>query len=851
MTWTPGPQPSQEEPPTTALDDVRQRTLAHLRRGPLPLPGSGATLERWRALASMTGDDVVAGRLAEAHLDAAAISTDMGRPDLIQKDQLWGVWAAEPPQPVLSARLENEGWVLEGTKPWCSGASLCTHALVTARTQPSSEVMLFAVDLSHEGVEPVPGTWHAVGMGRSDSGQVTFQDVPAHALGTHAQYLERPGFWLGGIGVAACWFGGARAVAEPLLERARSDRAGEILRAHAGAVAAELSAGWSLLAAAAQQADEDPDDQRGTAQARALLVRTRLDRMASTVIERTGRALGPGPLCSDAQHAQRVADLEIYIRQTHAEHDEAAIPGSLGPHTSWEDLLGFRPSPQAEAARLFQGAEGPAVPLEALMAYDSRVPQWEAGDVDEQGRWAPHDMPGLLVVAPHPDDEILGASALLGGALRAGSQITVLAVSDGEGSHIDVDQSPETASLAEIRTAESRKALDLLADSIRAAASPTGVTSEAPGADGSARSPIVRERLRLPDGDVASYQEQLTEALVGALGGMPAGTVVAAPLPTDGHPDHDASGRAAEAAAGRTGAGLVHYPVWLWHHSAPEDAESEVPWQLARSIPVDADLQQARTHAMACYASQVRGDLGAVADREPGEPMLPPQTLKTVLREQQIVFPYPAPDFRALYRESPDPWRLSSRWYEERKYDLTMSVLPRRRFARAYEPGCSIGVLTQRLAARCDELISADLIEEAARATAARVPDDHVQVRHAGVDEWPEGTFDLIVLSELAYYLLPGTWERTLENARTTLAPEGVLVSVHWRRPDPGALRHAQRIRQDLRSVPGWVLHGSYDDADMLIDVVGPPAPSVAEAEFLRQATSEAGQETATGAGGR
>ncbi|MGC5615060.1 acyl-CoA dehydrogenase family protein [Georgenia sp. Z1491] len=319
----------------------------------LPLPGRGATLARWRDLARLTARNVVTGRLAEAHADAVAITTDLGAPELVAPGTHWGVWAAEPPSPRLYAAEAGGSWTLSGTKPWCSGASLCTHALVTATVDgDGGAVALFAVDLRRPGVRAVPDTWPAVGMADSDSGWVELSEVPARRLGSHADYLDRPGFWHGGAGVAACWFGGAAGVAAPLLARAARPGASELVRAHAGATAAELAAGWALLTEAAATIDADPDDRAGLRTARALSVRTRIDRLATTVIARVGRGLGAGPLCADGEHARRVADLGVYIRQTHAEADEAQIAAAVAARAEagedasvlWGAIIGFDPN---------------------------------------------------------------------------------------------------------------------------------------------------------------------------------------------------------------------------------------------------------------------------------------------------------------------------------------------------------------------------------------------------------------------------------------------------------------------------------------------------------------------------
>jgi alkylation response protein AidB-like acyl-CoA dehydrogenase len=277
----------------------------------LPLPASGATAQRWRRLAALAEEDIVAGRIAEAHLDAVAILDELGgKPPL--PDQLWGVWAAEPPDAVLTA---TDGPTLNGVKAWCSGAGFCTHALVTARG-PDGEGMLYAVDV--HAATPLPSTWANPGMAESDTRSVQFDDVPAVAVGEPGAYLNRPGFWHGAIGVAACWLGGARAVAKPLYDKAKDEHA----LAHLGAVDAALAAADAVLETVAAQIDAHPGEsaERVARRARAVVEHT-----VDQAITRTGRALGPGPLAMDAEHAQYVADLTVYVRQSHAEKDLAAL----------------------------------------------------------------------------------------------------------------------------------------------------------------------------------------------------------------------------------------------------------------------------------------------------------------------------------------------------------------------------------------------------------------------------------------------------------------------------------------------------------------------------------------------
>lgn len=290
----------------------------------LPLPGSGRTAERWQRLALLAEEDIVAARIAEAHVDAVAILDELGgKPP--GSGQLWGVWAAESQDAVLTATSISDGmFTLNGTKVWCSGAGFCSHALVTARVDDGSRG-LFAVTVTDPGVKPLPSTWWNAGMAGSDTRPVQFSNVHAVAVGDPGDYLNRPGFWYGAIGVAACWLGGARRVAGPLYRCASSESADAYSLAHLGAVDAALAAGEAMLGAAAAQIDSDPFDREGIAQLLARRARTVVEHAADEAITRTGRALGPGPLCQDGRHAQRVADLTIYIRQSHAERDLAEL----------------------------------------------------------------------------------------------------------------------------------------------------------------------------------------------------------------------------------------------------------------------------------------------------------------------------------------------------------------------------------------------------------------------------------------------------------------------------------------------------------------------------------------------
>ena len=155
--------------------------------------------------------------------------------------------------------------------------------------------------------------------------------------------------------------------------------------------------------------------------------------------------------------------------------------------------------------------------------------------------------------------------------------------------------------------------------------------------------------------------------------------------------------------------------------------------------------------------------------------------------------------FDDFYREQgEDPWGFTDRWYEQRKRAVTLASLPRPRFRRALEVGCSIGVLTSDLAPRCDALLALDVAGAAvalARERTRALPSVRVE-QMAVPAQWPEGTFDLVVLSEVGYYLSLDELTSLCDRSIGSLSPDGVLVACHWRHPVDGvppAGRHRAR----------------------------------------------------------
>lgn len=140
--------------------------------------------------------------------------------------------------------------------------------------------------------------------------------------------------------------------------------------------------------------------------------------------------------------------------------------------------------------------------------------------------------------------------------------------------------------------------------------------------------------------------------------------------------------------------------------------------------------------------------------------------------------------FERLYANSGDPWNFETSEYEREKYRRTLGALGDRRFRRALEVGASIGVFTQMLAGRCDELLAVDVSEKAVAAARERLRGlEHVTVeRRTLPEEMPEGPFDLIVASEVLYYFPRDEMLAMLDGLEAILAPGGALLAVHWRR---------------------------------------------------------------------
>lgn len=293
----------------------------------------GASLESdargyLQTLLSLGAGDLTVARVVEPHLDATAILAqarehDATAPVPAPGDGVWGVYAAHGPGHHLLASREEDGWVLTGRKPWCSLAGELSHAVITAHTGPET-TRAFAVRLDGPGVRHPEQAWVSRGLTRVRSTTLELDGVPATPLGDDGWYLRRPGFAWGGIGVAAVWLGAAHALLGTLSDASLRRPPDQIAAAHLGRADALLHAADATLAAAAVSIETG----EAGGEAGALLaarVRATCADAAEQLLTIVGHALGPGPLTGDDEHARRVADLTVYVRQHHAERDLARL----------------------------------------------------------------------------------------------------------------------------------------------------------------------------------------------------------------------------------------------------------------------------------------------------------------------------------------------------------------------------------------------------------------------------------------------------------------------------------------------------------------------------------------------
>ena len=259
-------------------------------------------------------EDLSLARLAEAHFDAVAILAEAGKKAV--PGALYGVWAAERP----GREVLLESGEIRGEKMFLSGAGIVDRALVTVRGTVAGSVLV-EVDLKAElaRVSFDGGSWKSRAFAETGTASGRFDRVPiAGVVGEVGWYVGRPGFWHGACGPAACWAGGAAGLLDVAIEQSRDD---PHTLAHLGAMRADVWELGAVLDAAGREIDAGGDD----GMARALTVRHLVEQACTDVLRRFTRAYGPHLLAMDEDFIRRYGELDLYVRQSHAERDLEAL----------------------------------------------------------------------------------------------------------------------------------------------------------------------------------------------------------------------------------------------------------------------------------------------------------------------------------------------------------------------------------------------------------------------------------------------------------------------------------------------------------------------------------------------
>lgn len=433
-----------------------------------------------------------------------------------------------------------------------------------------------------------------------------------------------------------------------------------------------------------------------------------------------------------------------------------------------------------------------------MVTFDATLPgtpaaTWEREFAERSLPPLELDADRIVVIAAHPDDETLGAAGLIAEAAARGIPVEIVVVTDGGASHPgSPTHRPEQ--LVDARAAEVRAAVEVLAPRATVAF------------------------LGYPDGQTAEFRAQITADLTPLLSAER--TLVVAPWRGDGHRDHRVIGEIAASLSST----LLEYPVWMWHWATPND----VPWGDASTLTIDAALKR---EALSRHVSQV----APLSDAPGDEAMLRPEFLESFRGDRELFIStsrLSANYFDDLYARHDDPWGFESRWYEQRKRDITMGSLPAKRYARAMEIGCSTGLLTARLADRCDDLLAVDVAAAAVERAGGRAPSGvRVEQRDVATD-FPRGHYDLVVLSEVGYYFSASVLDALLREIEGSLAEDGTLIACHWRHPVDGYLLSGDAVHERIaaRGLSRLVRH---EEEDFVLEVFSRSGDSVARQEGL------------------
>jgi len=377
------------------------------------------------------------------------------------------------------------------------------------------------------------------------------------------------------------------------------------------------------------------------------------------------------------------------------------------------------------------------------------------------------DVTTCLVMVPHPDDESLGCAGLIMELLSRGKRVELVLTTDGSKSHPNSKQYPPDK-LASLRMEELQRAMRIM------------------GLDADRLKSYGSKDASMPGKGLNGFDE-LEKRLVNDIRTINPNLILV-PYELDPHCDHRATFELLISALEKAKINrpkIWEYPIWLYHNAKEED------------IPIlnDTDIKYLRINSYLDRKKQSimahQSQVSKLIDDDPDGFILPPEVISTFLQSNEYFIERsknnPAQSlgaqyFDEMYKCDKDPWNFDSSPYEKEKYRKTISLLGSTNYCRGLEIGCSIGVLTRMLAGRCDELVAIDLSGEAIKIATERLAEyNNVTFINEGIPHYCiEGTFDLILLSEVGYYLSHEDLKLAKQQIIEHLNKEGMLILVHW-----------------------------------------------------------------------
>ena len=754
--------------------------------------------------------DLTLARLFEGHANGVQLVETFGSDALkdrfaaaVRGGASSAIWNTERPGHALSftPRADGSAVTLIGGKVFCSAAARVTRPVICGTLEgEGGGWQMAAVPLDDTPHAVDPAGWDPLGVRGTETYAIRFAEGATvdrgDLIGTPGDYLREPWLTAGAARFLAVQVGAC----ERLLELVRSDLWIAKRTDHPGqrARAAELTRlvarGRFWLDALGDRCDRwiDEPDETDRLVALTRAARTEIEDLSHAAIRLASQCLGLRAMVAPHPLERLIRDLTTYLRQPALDTSveglgRFTLDGSRGRFA--HEL--FDPPPTPCPNRRLRGT-----PLERPETLPERSRDW----LRQFGR--------TVVVAPHPDDEALGVGGVIAHLADLGLPVGVAFLTDGEGSHPGSSSHPP-AVLADRRRGEARAACRKL-----------GVKDETIAFLGLQDGGVPRAG----DDRFAAAADRLRAAMEEVVGEPP--HTVLTPWRREPHGDHRAAFDLVAAAA--EGARVVEYPVHLWQVRAPADVprfggdEPEV-----EAVRVDLSAVRDRKRAaIDAHASQV--DPAAIPDSPAGF-TLPAEWRAACDRPfETLLLPpdrrptgtVPASYFAAKYARSPDPWDFAGSPYEAAKYAATLAALPRERYRRGLELGCSVGVLTGMLAGRCDALRAADVSAAAVASARERVP-ANVTVETADLPtEWPEGIYDLIVASEVCYYWSDAEFAAARRKMIESLEPGGHLLAVHWTVFVPDYPRTGDAVHEALMAEPGLKQVGGRREPFYRLDVL-------------------------------